>query len=91
MNRISFHDTHVYPGCSAVVFFKIASDGTTMPVSVEFSDGSIATAEVEQVRPDEMLIRIDAYTTERGTRIPEKTWRLRYDKGWDLWKVAARM
>ncbi|MFT3750232.1 MAG: hypothetical protein QM768_18085 [Agriterribacter sp.] len=89
MNRISFHDTHVYPGCSAIIFFRIASDGTTVPVSVEFSDGSNATAEVEQVYPDEMLIRIDAYATARGTSIPGKTWRLRYDKSLDLWKVAV--
>lgn len=91
MNRISFHDTHVYPGCSAIIFFKIVPDGTTVPIIAEFSDGSIATAEVEQVSSNEVFVRIDAYTTVRGTRIPEKAWGLRYDNAPDLWKVVARM
>jgi len=91
MNTISFHDTHVYPGCTAIIFFKIVPNGTVMPVTAEFSDGSIATAEVEQSGPEEILIHIDAYTTERGTRIPAKNWRLRYDNETDIWKVAAKI
>lgn len=91
MNKISFHDTHVYLGCSAITFFKIVPNGTTVPVIAEFSDGSSATAEVEQVNADDAFVRIDAYITARGTRIPGKTWRLRYDNAPDLWKVAARM
>ncbi|MFT4094259.1 MAG: hypothetical protein QM640_11525 [Niabella sp.] len=91
MNKISFHDTHVYPGCSAIIFFKIASDGTIVPVTAEFSDGSIAVAEIEQTRSDGVLVHVEAYTTARGTCIPEKTWRLRYDNELDLWKVIAKM
>ncbi|MGC4235124.1 MAG: hypothetical protein QM594_19295 [Niabella sp.] len=91
MNRISFHDTHVYPGCTAIIFFKIIPNSTVMPVTAEFSDGSIAVAEVEQLGPEEILIHIDTYITERGTRISEKSWRLRYQNEPDLWKVAARM
>lgn len=66
MNKISFHDTHTYPGCSAIIFFKIPS-GTTVTTTTEFSDGSIATAVVEQVDSGEVLVHIDAYTTARGT------------------------
>lgn len=91
MNRISFHDTHVYPGCTAIIFFRIAQDGTTMPAVAEFTDGVTVMTEVERVSPDEVLVRIDAYTTARGTRIPEKTWRLKYEDVPDLWKVAAKI
>lgn len=91
MNTISFHDTHVYPGCLAIILFKIVPNGTTVPVTAEFSDGSIATAEVEQINPDEVSVRIDAYTTARGTHISEKIWRLRYDNAQELWKVVAKM
>ncbi len=91
MNRISFHDTHVYPGCSAIIFFRIVPDGSTVQAIAEFSDGSIAAAEVGQVNPDEIFVRIDAYKTARDTRISEKAWRLTYDDARDLWKVAARM
>jgi hypothetical protein len=91
MNKISFHDTHVYPGCPVRISGKIAPDGTAAPAIAEFSDGSIAAAECGQLNPGEVAIRIDAYTTARGTRIPEKAWRLRYDNDSDLWKVASRM
>ncbi len=90
MNTTNFHDSHVYPGCLATILFKIP-EGTTMPVTAEFSDGSIATAEVEQVNTEEILVHISACTTARGTRIPEKSWRLRYNSATDLWKVAAKM
>lgn len=91
MNTISFRDSHVYPGCSAIILFKIVPNGTTVPATVDFSDGSTATAEVEQVNPGEVFVRVDAYKTARGTRISEKTWRLRYDNVQELWKVAAKM
>jgi len=91
MNRISFHDTHVYPGCSARIFFRIVPDGAAVQAIAEFSDGSIATADVGQVNPDEVFVRIDAYETARHTHIPEKAWRLRYDSAQDLWKVIAKM
>ncbi|WP_300601903.1 hypothetical protein [Niabella sp.] len=72
MNRISFPDTHVYPGCTAIFFFKLVSGGITGPVTAEFSDGSIAVAEAEQIDAGEAVVRIDAYTTEHGTRIPQR-------------------
>ncbi|MBX2924396.1 MAG: hypothetical protein KF746_19495 [Chitinophagaceae bacterium] len=91
MNTISFHDSHVYPGCSAIILFSIVPNGTTVPATAEFSDGSIATAEVEQVSQVEVLVHISAYTTARGTGIPPKSWQLRYDNATDLWKVVAKM
>lgn len=81
----------MYPGCSAIIFFNIVPDGTTVQAIAEFSDGAVAPATVEQVNPDEVLIRIDAYETARRTRIPGKAWRLRYDNAQDLWKVVAKM
>ncbi len=91
MHRISFHDTHIYPGCTAIIFFKIVPDGSAIPVFAEFSDGSITTAAIEQVKQDEILIRVDAYTTGHGTHIGKKVWRLRYNIDLDLWKVVSRM
>jgi len=90
MNKISFHDTHVYPGCLATIVEKNVPDGTIVPAIAEFSDGSIATAEFEQLNPDEVFVRIDAYTTARRTQIPAKAWRVRYDNTLGIWKVVAR-
>lgn len=75
MNRISFQDTHVYPGCLAVFFFKIIDENTTLPVVAEFSDGIATEAEAEQVNAEEVIVRVDSYRTAHGTNIPEKTWR----------------
>lgn len=91
MNKISFHDTHVYLGCPAIILEKVIPNGTTVPGIAEFIDGTVTTAEFEQLSPDELFVRIDAYMTARGTRIPEKSWRLRYDNVPSLWKVVARM
>jgi len=91
MNRISFQDTHVYPGCLAIFFFKIIPENTTLTVVAEFSDGGITNAEVEQVNSKEVIVHIADYKTAHGTCIPEKTWRLRYDSSQDLWKVVAKM
>lgn len=91
MNTISFHDTHAYPGCSAIILFNIVPDNTTVPVAAEFSDGSIAMAEVEQMSRHELLVHVGAYTTAHGTRISKKSWHLQYDNTRDIWKVVAKM
>ena len=91
MNSISFHDTHVYSGCLATVAEKIVSAGTTEPAIAEFSDGSMATAVIEPLDADEMVIHIDAYSTARHTCISAKAWRARYDNDQDIWKVVARV
>ncbi|GGC17825.1 hypothetical protein GCM10011386_07210 [Parapedobacter defluvii] len=91
MNRISFQDTHVYPGCMAILFFAIAPNHTTVSALAEFSDGAVADAEVEPVNSEELVVRIDCYTTASGTHIPKKTWRIRYDNTQDIWKAVAKM
>ncbi|MBL7737571.1 MAG: hypothetical protein JNL51_19075 [Chitinophagaceae bacterium] len=91
MNTISFHDTHAYPGCTAIVSENAVREGTTAPAIVDFSDGATATAIFEKINPEEISIHVDAYTTARGTRIPQKTWRLRYNNAQDIWKVAGKM
>lgn len=91
MKKISFHDTHVYPGCMAILFSHIAPNSTTVSVLAEFSDGRVAHAEIEPIDAKELVVRIDGYTTAHGTRIPKKTWRLRYDNNQDFWKVVGRM
>ena len=91
MNRITFPDTHVYPGCAVILNFRIGPNDTTLSALAEFSDGSDAHAEIEQVNPDELLVYIDGYKTAAGTSIPEKSWRIRYDNVRELWKVVARL
>lgn len=91
MNRINFQDTHVYPGCLALFSFKVAPNNTTMVATAEFSDGTVADAEVEQVSTGEVIVRIDGYTTTRGTNIPQKTWRLKHDHKQNIWKVDQKV
>lgn len=88
MNKICFYDTHVYPGCLARFYFRVTPGGPFVSASAEFSDGAVAGAEVEPVSAEEVIVRMEAYTTARNTRIPGKTWRLRYDKALEVWKVA---
>ena len=84
--HLSFHDTHAYPGCGAI----LVDDGadTRGGAVVEFSDGSVAAATYELLAADEMLLRVDPYTTARRTRIPAKSWILR--RNGDRWKVTAK-
>lgn len=91
MNKIYFHDTHASPGCLAVFFFRIAAGYSTLSALAEFSDGSTADAEIEQINPEEAILRIDSYDTAQGTTIAEKTWRLKFDYAQDLWKVVSKI
>lgn len=88
MHTINFHDTHVYPGCLATMSTVPAG---VAPAVAEFSDGATAGAEIERLSPDELLIRIEPYTTARHTRISAKSWRLSYDGDRELWKVVAKL
>lgn len=91
MNRISIPDTHVYPGCLAVFHFRVIPGISPVPALAGFSDGITACAEVEPLSTEEVIVRIEGYTTARNTRIAEKTWRLAYQSDTDLWKVVAKM
>lgn len=91
MNRISFHDTHIYPGCLAIFHFRVGENRYILPALAEFSDESVAPAEVEPESPTEVIIRVESYITARGTHIPGKTWRLKYDKNREHWKVTAKL
>lgn len=91
MNRIDFHDTHVYPGCLATFSFGITPKISFMSVVAEFSYGAYANAEVEQVTTGEVIVHIDSYTTVHGTNIPEKTWRLVYNDSQEIWKIVEKM
>lgn len=91
MNRINFQDTHLYPGCLAIFFFHIVPNNTVVAAVAEFSDGGYTNAEVEQISTEEVIVHIDSHTTARGTDIPRKTWRLRYNKKQEVWKVVEKM
>jgi hypothetical protein len=85
--RIAFHHTHAYPGCRATVRDDPVSSGG--PAEAEFSDGPVVAATFARLEAGELLVRIAAYRTARGTRIPAKGWILRHVAG-DGWKVITR-
>ncbi|MFT4024268.1 MAG: hypothetical protein QM664_10850 [Flavihumibacter sp.] len=87
MNTIRFHDSHVYPGCIAT----IPNSQVRGSVNASFDDGSGSMAEAEPLGPGELLVHIDAYTTARRTRIPAKSWRMKYDNTLDCWKVEEKI
>ncbi|MBX2951140.1 MAG: hypothetical protein KF870_01465 [Leadbetterella sp.] len=91
MNRITFHDTHVYPGCLANFHFGVNPGSHLLSALAEFSDGASAEAEVEPLSSGEVIIRVEGYTTTRKTPIPGKAWRLTHDKTRDLWKVTGKI
>ncbi|HMU51855.1 MAG TPA: hypothetical protein PKA13_18920 [Geminicoccaceae bacterium] len=83
--RIAFHDTHVYPGCRATLDGE--PDGE--PGEAEFSDGVIVAAAATPLGPDELLVKLAAHRTARGTAIVAKDWILRRIGG-EAWKVVRR-
>lgn len=91
MNKINFLDSHIYKGCPAVLSFKVMSGKNFFLALAEFNDGSVTDAEVEQINPEELIISIDRYTTKRRTDIPDKNWRMKYNRSEEIWKVTERL
>lgn len=79
-------DSHVHPGC-VVVADVDPQDGA---VPVEFSDGSVTGGVLTRRDENWVELKLDAYTTRRGARIPEKIWLLRKE-GQDLWRTSQRL
>jgi hypothetical protein len=84
---LSFADTHSYPGCRVIV----RADGAVgqEAVFVEFSDGVTVLAVLEQVSPQEIVLRIGPYRTARRTSIKEKVWILKRSSEQE-WQVARK-
>ncbi|MXS69940.1 hypothetical protein GSF70_01760 [Flavobacteriaceae bacterium W22] len=90
MNKISFQDTHIYPGCLAIFNFRISLQSAIMLAVAEFSDGAVTNAEIEPLNAEEVVVYIDGYTTTKGTNISKKNWLLKYDNAQDIWKVVKK-
>ncbi len=91
MNKTSFQDTHIYPGCPAIFNFKIALQSTSVLIVAEFSDSALADAEMEPLNAEEVVVYVEGYTTTKGTKISKKRWLLRYDHAQAIWKVVKKM
>ena len=90
MIRITFHDSHSYPGC-LVSATGLGAGGTTERVTAHFEDGSQAEAECEFLSPGEFVIHIDPYVTSKGTSIQAKSWVVDRLANANGWKVARRL
>jgi hypothetical protein len=91
MNKVVFHDTHIYPGCLATFYFRVTPSNSTVSIMVEFTDGVTTDAEIGHLEPEELFINVDSYITAGGTRINNKSWRLRFDSEQAVWKVIAKI
>ncbi|WP_185218045.1 hypothetical protein [Sphingobacterium mizutaii] len=91
MNKISFLDTHIYPGCLTMFTFRISLKDTLIAAIAEFSDGSVTDAEIETFNAEQVAVFTDSYSTARGTHISKKGWMLNYDAWDDIWKVIKRI
>ncbi len=83
--RIAFHHTHVYPGCRVTV----AGEAGGAFAEAELSDGVVVPATAAALGPDELLVKLAAHRTARGTAIVAKDWILRRVGG-EAWKVVRR-
>lgn len=74
--RFSFTHSHAFPGGRLTVEDAEATEGTCV---VEFSDGS---AMIGEWHPDgdDILLRIPAYRTAKGTDVDAQSWRLVLNK-----------
>lgn len=91
MNGIIFQDSKVYVGCSAKFLFKPNINERSVPAIAEFYGGEKAYAEIKELGGTQMILRIGEYLTADGARIPEKVWRLNYDKNSDTWSIVEKI
>ena len=80
---IKILDSHARPGCAALADAQ-PQEG---PAHVEFSDGTVACAQVERLDDGRIALTIDAYRTGSGTAIAQKSWLLE-NQGEDRWRVS---
>lgn len=90
-NKISFQDTHVYQGCTALLDFVPSPNHPFLSVTIEFNDGILTRAEVEALSSEELILSVDSYTTLSGTFITAKNWQLTYDAKAEYWNVKAKL
>lgn len=88
MNGIIFQDSKVYVRCSAKFLFNPDPDQRSIPAIAEFEGGEKAYAAIDEIFSNEVIIRLGEYSTGDGIKVPEKIWRLRYDKTADDWKIV---
>ncbi len=83
---IRIMDSHLYPGCRAVMDEGI-DEG---PGHAEFSDGTVAGARTTLLGEDRIALTIDRYRTGSGSEIETKSWLLERQDG-DRWRVIRRL
>lgn len=71
--------THLFPGARVRVRdlpdpAAHAAAPRPLALVLDFSDGASATAELLVSPTGEAALRVGAYTTHAGTRLPERTW-----------------
>ncbi len=91
MNGIIFQDSKAYVGCSAKFLFKPDINERSVPAIAEFHGGEKAYAEIEELVGTQMILRIGEYLLAGEARIPEKIWRLKYDKNSDTWSIVEKI
>jgi hypothetical protein len=85
--QINVHDTHAYPGCGVTI---VEGERRGRKAIVEFSDGSVTPARYRRLGANQLDLQVDPYTTQRGTSIGARRWRLRRgERG--HWKVSAKL
>lgn len=89
--RVSFHDSHVYPGCAATLTEDDHRGERNGKAVAQFRDGTVVAAAYQRLAADEIVLRVDAYATARQTPIAAKTWKLARARLGDFWKVKAKV
>lgn len=72
IKKIFFFNSHIYPGCLASVTFRVSPNFTLMRISIEFSDASFTTGDLELVSSGALILYTDPYITTAGAKIPNK-------------------
>jgi hypothetical protein len=73
---VTLDATHLYPGTQLTL---PAAPAELTELTLCFSDGTTAAAELVEGAGGRRLLRVDGYRTAAGTRIPAKLWPLRAD------------
>ncbi|AZA84601.1 hypothetical protein H3Z85_00945 [Chryseobacterium indologenes] len=89
MNGIIFQHNKAHIGCSAKFMFIPEPGQRSIPAIAEFQGGEKAYAVIEEVNALEVVLRIGEYLDAKGLKVPEKVWRMRYDKDNDQWQIVG--
>ncbi|MCA6067754.1 hypothetical protein JI747_011235 [Chryseobacterium sp. RG1] len=91
MNGIILRTATIEIGSTAEFLFSPEVGQRAIPAIIEFLGGQKAYAEIYEVLPKGVIIKVGEYSTDQGEKITVGMWHLRYDKRKNEWKIVENL